>query len=123
MFSSDSIGFVCHFRGVVKGFVSRNRLTVTYTAAILRDTPLTPGKEPPVFDYGKFLATNFQSPAKLSSFLRAFGVQPPSDEVVRKWFQRKTVPADWFAVLLVYLELDQGGPVSLTIYLCGEGNG
>ncbi len=70
-----------------------------------------------MFDYEKFLETKFQTPAKLSSFLRAFGAQPPSDEVVRKWFQRKTIPADWFAVLLVYLELDNGEPVSLTEFL------
>jgi len=40
---------------------------------------------------------------------------------VEKWFQRKSVPGEWLAVLLCLLELERGEPVRLAKYLIGEG--
>lgn len=69
------------------------------------------------FNFGNFLVTKFKTPAGLVSFLRAFDAPTPSDEMARKWFQRSSVPAEWFAVLLAYLELDEGAAISLRPWL------
>lgn len=69
-----------------------------------------------VFDTAAFLATNFRTPAGLSAFLTAYAAPNPGDEVVRKWFQRRSVPSEWLPLLLLYLELDTGTPVSLAPY-------
>jgi hypothetical protein len=70
-----------------------------------------------LFDAQQFLTVNFKTPTGLVSFLRAYGANLPADEAVRKWFQRGAVPAEWFAVLLAYLEIDRGTPVSVIDYL------
>lgn len=69
------------------------------------------------FKYKQFLVEMFGSPQGLVSFLSAYRAPLPGVFAVEKWFKRESVPSDWFAKLLVYLELDQGGPVSLIKYL------
>jgi hypothetical protein len=73
-----------------------------------------------VFNHKKFLKDNFHSPIKLVSFLTAYGADTPELAAVYKWFSRGTVPSDWFAVLLAYLELENGNPVRLHPYLKGK---
>ena len=66
-----------------------------------------------------FLVENFQTVQGLLAFLRAYNAPMPNMKTVEKWFQRQSVPSEWFAVLLAYLEIDRGGPVSLIKYLEG----
>lgn len=51
--------------------------------------------------------------------MRAYDAPLPKSTRVEKWFQRESIPADWFAILLAYLEIDRGKPVSLVVYLGG----
>lgn len=66
-----------------------------------------------------FLLEHFGSVQGVLSFLRAYNAPLPKDKAVEKWFQRASIPSDWFPILLVYLELDRGGPISLTDYMEG----
>lgn len=70
-----------------------------------------------MFDTKSFLIDCFKTPTGLIAFLRAYNADLPSDETARKWFQRGSVPADWFAYLLAWLEIDRGAPISLARYL------
>lgn len=65
----------------------------------------------------EFLVENFQTVQGVMAFLRAYNAPMPNLKTVEKWFQRQSVPSEWLPVLLAYLELDRGGPVSLTKYL------
>lgn len=70
------------------------------------------------FDTVKFLTANFSTPARVVSFLMAYGhPKVPDEEAVRKWFSRGRVPGEWLIVLLAYLEIDRGAPVSVAPYL------
>lgn len=69
------------------------------------------------FDFRGFLRRYFKTPAGVVSFLRAYGASLPEEEAVRKWFSRGAVPADWFAVLLAYVEIDEGAPPRLAPFL------
>ena len=73
-----------------------------------------------MFDFSKFLREHFQTPQGLLSFLAAYNAPQPSDHAVIKWFQRKQIPADWFAVLLAWLEVEHGEPVRLANFLSKE---
>ncbi len=68
----------------------------------------------------KFLVENFQTVQGVMAFLRAYNAPLPNTKAVEKWFQRQSVPSEWLPVLLAYLELDRGEPVSLIIYLEGK---
>lgn len=72
-----------------------------------------------MFDFGKFLRANFGNPRGLLSLLAAYGYDNLLFPTVEKWFQRKSVPAEWFPVLLLCLELETGVPVKLSAYMGG----
>ena len=72
-----------------------------------------------MFDTIRFLKDHFHTPPELSSMFRAYGIEPPRDGTVSQWFNRKSVPAPWFPVLLAVLELHRGAPVSVADYLEG----
>ena len=76
-----------------------------------------------MFNAKQFLVEKFGSVQGLLSFLRAYGAPLPGVTAVEKWFQRESVPSDWLPLLLAYLEIDGGAPVSLTAYLGGGSNG
>lgn len=59
----------------------------------------------------------FVNHGRLSAFVRAFGYEPPKAETVYKWFQRGSIPGEWFPVLLALLELEKGNAVSVSPYL------
>jgi hypothetical protein len=67
----------------------------------------------------KFLDDNFQTVQGLLAFLRAYSAPMPNLKTVEKWFQRQSIPSEWLPVLLAYLEIDRGGPISLVAYLEG----
>lgn len=76
-----------------------------------------------VFDTKKFLETHFQSAAKLIAFLKAYDCPTiPSEEAVGKWFQRRSIPGEWFPLLVAYIEIENGAPVSLRGYLMRGSN-
>lgn len=70
-----------------------------------------------VFRTREFLHDYFQTPARLTAFLIAWGVPAPAMGTVAKWFQRETIPSEWLPVILAFLEMDMGAPVSLQPYL------
>lgn len=71
----------------------------------------------PMFKAKSFLVEMFGNVQGLLSFLGAYDAPLPNAGAVEKWFQRGSIPSDWLPVLLAYLELDRGGPVSLSSYL------
>jgi hypothetical protein len=66
-----------------------------------------------------FLLEKFGSVQGLLSFLRAYNAPLPGAASVEKWFSRESIPSTWLPVLLAYLEIDNGGPISITKYLEG----
>lgn len=73
-----------------------------------------------MFDFGKFLEEKFQSPIRLTRFMAAYGGLTPDVGAVRKWFQRGAIPAEWFPVILAFLEIEEGAPIRLARYLRQE---
>jgi hypothetical protein len=69
------------------------------------------------FNTEAFLRENFKTPGGLIAFLRLYGADLPLQPAVDKWFQRRSVPSDWLPVLLAYIEIDRGQPVSVAKYL------
>lgn len=61
----------------------------------------------------KFLRAYWRDERKLVQFVEIYGLKPPKRMTARKWFDRESVPPDWFATLLVLLEIERGQPVSL----------
>jgi len=72
------------------------------------------------FNCKRFLRELFGSPQGLLSFLRAYGSASPGAPAVEKWFQRESVPSGWLVILLAYLEVEHGAPISLNAYLEGD---
>lgn len=66
-----------------------------------------------MFDMAKFLRAYWADERKLVQWIAIYGLDPPKRMTARKWFDRESVPADWFATLLVLLEIERGRPVSL----------
>lgn len=64
-----------------------------------------------------FLSERFRNPPGLLAFLNAYDAPMPKPATVDKWFQRASVPSEWLVVLLAYLEIDNGAPISLVRYL------
>jgi hypothetical protein len=70
------------------------------------------------FNTDLFLRENFKTPGGLIAFLRSYDASElPLQPAVDKWFQRRSVPSDWLPVLLAYIEIDRGQPVSVAKYL------
>ena len=76
-----------------------------------------------MFQTKRFLLEKFGSVQGLLSFLRTYSAPLPGAKAVEKWFQRESIPSEWLPVLLCYLELDNGAPISLAPYLEGDSNG
>ena len=70
-----------------------------------------------MFQTRRFLVDYFGNPPGLLSFLRAYQAPMPNQAAADKWFQRASVPSEWLPVVLSYLEIDNGSPVSLIPYL------
>lgn len=72
-----------------------------------------------MFETQRFLVENFKNPPGLLAFLSAYAAPTPTREAATKWFQRSSVPSDWLPVVLSYMEIDNGSPISLVPYLTG----
>lgn len=70
-----------------------------------------------MFKTKQFLVELFGTPQGVVAFLGAYGAELPGLFAVEKWFKRESVPSDWLVILLAYLEIEQGAPVSLKKYL------
>lgn len=73
-----------------------------------------------MFSVTQFLEDQFGTPDAIISLSANIGIDAPDRDTVRKWFSRGRIPGEWWPVLLVSLEVDQGMPVSLRDYLCEE---
>ena len=68
------------------------------------------------FDTKRFLKERFKTPNELILLLRSYGIEPPREATAAQWFNRASVPSDWFPILVSALELHTGSPVSLVSY-------
>lgn len=75
-----------------------------------------------MFQTRRFLTDYFGNAPGLLAFLGAYGAPTPKPAAAEKWFQRASVPSEWLPILLAYLEVDNGHPLSLTPYLEGHTN-
>ena len=66
-----------------------------------------------MLNQGKFLRRYWSDPERLVHWTRTMGAEPPSVGAANKWFQRESVPTEWFGTLLALLEIERGKPVSL----------
>ena len=73
-----------------------------------------------MFNFSKFLEDKFQTSPRLVAFLNAYGAPAPAVATADKWFQRSSIPSEWLPVLLAYLEIEEGSPVSLKPYVGGN---
>lgn len=73
-----------------------------------------------MFDHAKFMSSNFRDADGLIGLFSVYRVAIPSKDTVRKWFERGSIPSEWFVMAVCVLELDRGEPVSLIEYLKGE---
>jgi hypothetical protein len=70
------------------------------------------------FDSVRFLNDQFQTPVGLMHFLTTYKVRGvPKMNTLYRWWQRENVPGQWIAILLAYLEMEHGAPVSVQKYL------
>lgn len=69
-----------------------------------------------MFEAKRFLTDKFGSAGGVVALLGAYGADVPNRAAVDKWFQRGSIPADWLAVLLAFLEIEDG-PVSMINYV------
>jgi hypothetical protein len=76
-------------------------------------------RHPRMFNTRQFIDEQFKGRNGVCPMLRAYGVICPAQTVVDKWYYRESIPTDWFALLLVVLELDHGAPMSLSKYVRG----
>ena len=70
----------------------------------------------PLFDFRAFLDANWRSSGHVVEFLGAYGL-PERTANVLKWRERKSIPAQRFAVLVALQEIDRGTPISLAPYI------
>jgi hypothetical protein len=76
-----------------------------------------------VFRTKQFLVDHFQTVQGVVSFLGAYDAPLPNAAAVQKWFERGSIPSDWLPLLLCYLEIENGTPVSLRGYVGGVHGG
>lgn len=70
-----------------------------------------------MFDARRFLESEFGTPQRVQAFLRSYGIDPPREYAIEKWFRRSAIPSTWLPVLLAFMEIDRAAPVSLGAYL------
>lgn len=70
-----------------------------------------------MFDFKKFLTENWRDCDVLTRRLHQYGFREVTRDTAYKWWQRGSIPAPWFPVLLVILELERGKPTALAPYL------
>jgi hypothetical protein len=69
------------------------------------------------FDTKAFLSERWSNSAKLHHWLDDFGMADVTEPAVRKWIDRKSIPAEHFAIILALLEIENGRPMSIAKFL------
>lgn len=69
-----------------------------------------------MFDFPKFMNARWKNPAELHAFMATYG-HGQVYQVHYKWWTRQSIPAEWFAVVLALLEVENGRPVSLLEFM------
>lgn len=69
-----------------------------------------------MFDMRKFLRAYWSDETQLCNWIAIYGQEPPKRAAAGKWFTRESIPAQWFATILMLLEIERGAPVSLIPY-------
>jgi hypothetical protein len=68
------------------------------------------------FNHKKFLA-KWGDAKRLRWFMKSYGIEPPSWFAIDKWYARESVPVEWFAIILVLMEMEASKPISLLPFL------
>ena len=71
----------------------------------------------PEFDTEDFLDAFWPTAPQLHEWLANYGVADVKPQAVYKWYVRGSIPSRQFALMLTFLELERGGPVSLKGFL------
>ena len=69
------------------------------------------------FDTAAFIVDHLISPDAIVGLANHFNIEVPAKDTLRKWFERGTIPGEWWPVVLAMLELESGKPVSVVEYL------
>lgn len=70
-----------------------------------------------MFNTLKFLVDNFETPTGLKTLLDTHIASSPPRDTVRKWFERDSIPGEWWPAVVFVLERQRGKPVSLADYI------
>lgn len=70
-----------------------------------------------MFDCLRFLDDHFGNADAVIGLANQFNVDVPAKDTLRKWFERGSIPADWWPVVLALLEMEGGKPISVLGYL------
>ena len=70
------------------------------------------------FNVGAFFDAHWKNPRVIAEFLTRYG-SPTTTAAVIKWRDRKSVPGDKLVMLLLFLEMEHGAPISLIPYMKG----
>ena len=69
------------------------------------------------FQTKKFLTDFWPDANALLAFVEPYGAADLKHQAVYKWYVRESIPSEWLPILLVFIELDHGKPLSLAKYL------
>lgn len=72
------------------------------------------------FNTEQFMEDNLVNADALVGLANHLNVNVPAKDTLRKWFERGTIPGEWWPVVLAMLELESGSPVSVVAYLRGN---
>lgn len=64
-----------------------------------------------------FLTEQFSNAQNVLVLFGSYGVRSPSLAAVEKWFSRRSIPGEYWPVLLCVLQLERGAPFDLVQYL------
>lgn len=73
-----------------------------------------------MFDTQRFLRDAYGTPDGVVNLFGSYKLPSPPRDTVRKWFERGSIPSQWFPVLVVVRELEDGRPMRLAGYLTGR---
>lgn len=68
----------------------------------------------------QFLSDYLITPDAIVGLANRYNLEVPSKPTIIKWFSRKSIPGEWWPVVIALLELHRGAPVSLANYIEGE---
>ena len=73
-----------------------------------------------VFDTARFIDDHLINPDAVAGLASSLSVDVPAKDTLRKWFERGSIPGEWWPILLALIETDNGSPVSLKEYMSGS---